>query len=518
MESARASRLTKLFKEALSGKTRVQPGNANLFLEAVRSQTDPGDCLYQLSSSDSGMDALQNAIRFNVAVPFLNEHASPLLLYFQQPGLAEISNGQLLQSLLLKIVDPPIFWNAFQQAFRDDELTPDGQKAFGWLLLQLLSLPPGPSASYREDPNLGRHIARLLSSNDIELRTLGHKVKHATDSEAAPKRDTSAFAAGSTPGGRHDNDFADFREIAIVPTPDEVQSKDPPFIRPSDFLRDPGTESTRVATHIDNQFRLLREDMLYELREELQLAMGSQKRRRATKITGLQVVGLYLHETQLRGKHVRRVKCGLQLECDKDLAIYRGVNPERRAKHIQDAKDFLRHQSLACLQSENEIIAFVTIYRDTTLLAYPDQPIIAVQLEGDEGIVKTLQKIKKCSDLTLVQIDTALFAYEFVLKALQQLRSLPLSEELLLWNPNRDVSKELSYLKRATPVANALILDPRCDLRPLLQLNEEVQLDASQSEALIAGLTQRVSLIQGPPGEFDNFDFVVVVDQKLVSD
>ncbi|KAJ2919492.1 hypothetical protein MD484_g924, partial [Candolleomyces efflorescens] len=431
---------------------------------------------------------------------FLNEHASPLLLYFQQPGLAEINNGQLLQSLLLKIVNPPIFWNAFQQAFRDDELSIDGQKAFGWLLLQLLSLPPDFSALYNETPNLSRHLARFLTSNDIDLRTLGHKIKHATESQAALNRGTSTFTAGFTPGGRHDNDFADFRDIAIVPTPDEIQSKEPAFIRPSDFLRDPSTKSNRVATHIDNQFRLLREDMLYELREELQMALGSQKRRRATKIAGLQVVGLYLHETQPRGKHVRRVRCGLQLECAEDLDIFRGVNPRRRARHIQDETDFLRHQSLACLQSDNEIIAFVTIYRDPTLLAHPDQPIIAVQLEGNEGMLKILQKIKKRGALTLVQIDTALFAYEFVLKALQRRRTLPLSEELLLWNPDSDVPEELSFLEVATPVAHALMSDHRCDLKPLLGLKEEVQLDASQTEALIAGLTQRVSLIQGPPG------------------
>ncbi|RXW21350.1 hypothetical protein EST38_g4498 [Candolleomyces aberdarensis] len=451
------------------------------------------------------MDALQNAMRFNLAVTFLNEHASPLLRYFQQPGLAEINNGQLLQPVVLKIVDPPIFWNVFQQAFLNNTLTPDGQKAFGWLLLQLVSLPPGSSASYRDDTNLNQHLLRLLSSDDIDLRTLGHKIKHATEVLKSDPSALAAGAAGSTPGGRHDNDFADYREISIVPTPDEVQCKELAFIRPIDFLRDPSTESARVASHLDNQFRLLREDMLYELKEELQLALGNQKRRRSTKITNLTVVGLYLRESQARGNNTRRAKCGLQLECKTDLPIFQGVKPGRREKYIQDERHFLRHQSLACLLSAgDEIIAFVTINRDTALLAKP-KPIIAVQLEGNEGLKKTLGKIKaSASSLTLIQIDTALFAYEFVLKALQQAHDLPLSDELFLWKPD-SIPEELEFSEQAIPVVNALLSNPRYDLKSLLQTEDPIKLDTSQSQSLLVGLMQRVSLIQGPPGTGKSF-------------
>jgi hypothetical protein len=114
--------------------------------------------------------------------------------------------------------------------------------------------------------------------------------------------------------------------------------------------------------------------------------------------------------------------------------------------------------------------------------------------------MKTLRKIRASPGLTLIQIDTALFAYEFVLKALQQTRGLPLSEELLLWKDD-SVLQELEDSEQAIPVVNALLSDPHCDLKPLLQTKDSIQLDASQSDSLLAGLVQRVSLIQGPPGE-----------------
>lgn len=46
--------------------------------------------------------------------------------------------------------------------------------------------------------------------------------------------------------------------MAILPTTDELESMDAAFIQPSDVLEDLETVSTRVAVHLDNQFRLLR--------------------------------------------------------------------------------------------------------------------------------------------------------------------------------------------------------------------------------------------------------------------
>ncbi|RXW16619.1 hypothetical protein EST38_g9234 [Candolleomyces aberdarensis] len=501
MESEqRAGRLSRLFKAGLNDKNKINAGNATLFLEAILSQEDRAHCLHQLSSPGGG-DALQSAMRFTLTPTFFNQHASPLLHYFQQPELAQISSGQLLQSVLLKIVDPPIFWDAFQKAFLDGVLNLDGQKAFGWLLLQLVSLPLDTSAPYREEYFLNQNLPRLLSSGDIDLRALGQKIKHATEVLGSG---LAVGADGSAPGGRHDNDFVDFRKIAIVPTPDEVQSKKDPFIRQSSFLQDPSNESVRVASHLDNQFRLLREDMLYELREEFKLAWGSRKGRRSTKVDNLKVVDLYLQDSQPRGRNIRRTKCGLQLQCNADLPIFKGVEPGKRESHIQGEKRLLKHQSLACLLSGNEPIAFVTLNRDTALLAKPD-PIIVVQLEGnDELIMKTLRKVKASANLTIIQIDTALFAYEFVLKALQQARGLPLSEELLLWKPN-NIPQEVETHEQAIPVVNALRADPYCDLKPLLQTKDRIKLDTSQSRSLLAGLVRRVSLIQGPPGTGKSF-------------
>ena len=99
----------------------------------------------------------------------------------------------------------------------------------------------------------------------------------------------------------------------------------------------------------------------------------------------------------------------------------------------------------------------------------------------------------------MVQIDTALFAYEPVLKAIQDIKDVPLAEELLFWNedsPTRPPSFD------EPDIVAALELDPSCELQSHLGMSSSVKLDEKQAASLVRGLTQKVSLIQGPPGEF----------------
>ncbi|KAJ7857559.1 hypothetical protein B0H13DRAFT_1158865 [Mycena leptocephala] len=81
----------------------------------------------------------------------------------------------------------------------------------------------------------------------------------------------------SAPGGRHDNDHSDFRKIAIFPTADEIACTESPFLRFAAALDEDEIVTNRVGVYLDHLYRILREDMLYELREEMQLMSGKQK-------------------------------------------------------------------------------------------------------------------------------------------------------------------------------------------------------------------------------------------------
>jgi hypothetical protein len=269
----RTSKLNKLFGAILYGQQTVTIQNAPLFLEAICAQSDPADCISRLIVSKAGLASVQAAMRSNLSSTFLNGAATALLKYIQAPELATIGRGDFLGQLVLKIVEPPIFWSPFIEAFRAKELQEDAQLCFAWLLLQLVSLPGEAANKYREfakDPAL---LNMLLTSSQLDTRTFGSKIKHIIAACGPGAAVDSEFG----PGGRHDNDFVNFREITILPTADEIASNEPAFLHPSAQLEDPDPEDTRMAMYLDSRFRLLREDMLYEMREELEIALGEKK-------------------------------------------------------------------------------------------------------------------------------------------------------------------------------------------------------------------------------------------------
>jgi hypothetical protein len=113
-------------------------------------------------------------------------------------------------------------------------------------------------------------LEKILASSDHNTRLIGYKIQHSLPFNP----DQNSPDADARPGGRHDNDHADYRQISIMPTGDELLSRERSFFRTADFLDDTENLLCRSVFHIDNQFRLLREDMLGEIREELAIMKG----------------------------------------------------------------------------------------------------------------------------------------------------------------------------------------------------------------------------------------------------
>jgi hypothetical protein len=85
------------------------------------------------------------------------------------------------------------------------------------------------------------------------------------------------------------------------------------------------------------------------------------------------------------------------------------------------------------------------------------------------------------------------------LRRLQEINHLPLKDELLHWEQDEDI--EGPSFQPSTVISD---LESRSgkDLSGLLQIKKKVILDESQMNSLCACLIQRVSLVQGPPGNF----------------
>ncbi|KAK0497757.1 hypothetical protein EDD18DRAFT_1159213 [Armillaria luteobubalina] len=484
---ARTARLRRIFDNVLQGRQSLKnPNSSHLFLQALCLQADPPACIDKILASNVGLSSLRTAFQCNATTTFLNGPATDALLYLQNPDIKTISCGQFLTKILLAIVDPPLFWDALVEAFKAKQLSQKAQQCFG------NGVSPYVPLAEEMVPLFG-------SSPHLCVRTMAQKI-HCVISLASVSPIT--FHDDLRPGGRHDNDFPDFHQIAILPTPDEISSTEAPFLRPSWVLDDPSTESHREALYLDSQFRLMREDMIHELRGELRIALGKQtvRKHRGFMVDRMRIIGVSLGG----GLREKNLKFAITFQCEDDLPQLRKLgNHAQRKAHLKKNTRLLKHQSLTCLMVGETVLAFPCIRRDEELLA-KTPPEIVLELEGEVPITSLLLKVKPTALFTILQIDTALFAYEPVLNALKRVQALPLARELLFWKEGDAIgSPEHSVgLREAISMLNKNIGQ---DLRDVMDLDKSIVLDQSQMNALLAGLTQKVSIIQGPPGTGKSF-------------
>jgi hypothetical protein len=486
-DSSRSTRLAKFLGLVLQGKRGI--GNASdtkLFLEAICDQENHQSCVEKLVASSQALVALQSALRFDVSPSFINQNTAHFIKYLSQPAVKQVCNGQFLRQLLLTIVEPPTLWKALLELYKDRLLAKDSVQAFAWLLLELISLPASSGVDVLQDAQSVSTDGSLLESPSHEIRTLGHKIQHVLLAKSSNSPVDPEFA----PGGRHDNDFTDFRKVAIFPTADEFLSAEKPFYRRADAVTEAQPEH-RVAMHLDNQFRLLREDMLAELRNDLQIARGQKKgRRSALVLRKLSPAGISC------GDEKRRKPCTLAVRCESGLEQFANLPLSRRKEFLNENRTFLKHQSFGCMIRGDEIVAFATVDRnEDALILQP--PVVMLQISGDEAFKKTLFALRLSNNVEFLLVDTPIFAYEPVLNRLQERVDLPLAEELLDLSPKNRTPE--------SPLIPELVMKQLKEssdnnVKHILKSAKDIRLDPSQMSSLIAGLTQALSLIQGPPG------------------
>ncbi|KAL9110261.1 MAG: hypothetical protein Q9227_005168 [Pyrenula ochraceoflavens] len=498
---SRSARLSRLFDLVLRGRKALHnASDGNLFLESICDQTDHSKCIERLVANPDGMNSLRKALRFDSeSAAFLNGVGSSFIRYLaEDPSVKELLGGSLLQRVLTVVVDPPTYWNPLINSHNSGLLNQHAEYGLAWLISELLSWSNAtnqPTNLYdiAEQKVTDTHKFSFLKSSSPETRAIGHKI-------AACLRNASKEheGAGQGPGGRHDNDFPDFRQIAILPTADEIYSTERPFYRRSDAVEQVESH-TRMTVHLDNQFRLLREDLLGELRNDLQIALGQKKGKRSGYVArALSFEGIDC------GSESRRKRCGLLLRCGVDFPQLKGLSSAQRKTFVKSNFNFLKDRTLGCLMDGTDIVAFATLDRDQDLLA-KDPPVLNLQISEEGALSKAILASKISPNLQFVQVSTPVFAYEPILKCLQQKIDLPLGQDLL--PEHQAITPQTSSLLSLRPVADDIESLRGRDLQPVLRTpaGKAIKLDGSQSDSLRTGLVQALSLIQGPPGTGKSF-------------
>lgn len=337
----RKRQLNKRFLDILKGSTDVDRHKA-LFLEGLSRQEDPAACVSNIVESKHGLSAVQQAMRHDLSTRFMNELGANVINYLLRAN----DTGDVLNTLLLHILSPPIFWNKFCEEFEKGNLDKNAESVFARLLAHLLRMENKDTSGYRDRAKQPSIFNRLIDSDHPEVKIAANLIKEILSTASA----TSAPSTPEGPGGRHDNDFINFRQISIVPTPHEIECTRKAFYRHASLLDDPAAKDTRIADYLDNTFRLLRAEMLYQLKDELQPILtkdNKKKRQRGTVIEGLCIAGVYTGSADQK----TRTRHGIVLQCDTDLKIFQNIKDSDRMTALRDPRGskFLRHQSLRVL-------------------------------------------------------------------------------------------------------------------------------------------------------------------------
>jgi len=494
MAAERATRLSKLLTSYIHGQRSPKSANdGKLFLEAISGSQDVASCVERLVGSKHAMESLKLALRFDITSQFFNSAFKDFVAFLMKPYVGQACGGDLLKQLLAVTVHPPTLWNALVLAHSNQELDPEGELSFAWLMLELLSWTEKPPINIDTAARNITEQQRFLAAGDRDLRALGYRIKHVLLTKTAGvKQDEFG------PGGRHDNDHHDFRKIAIYPTDDELMSKQPAFYRPANAINQQLLED-RAGMHIDNQFRLLREDFLAELRIDVSGPSSNAKNRRPRlKLQGLSLAGSYCGTARFK------TPFALALSVRRGLEQLSQRNTAERKTFLKDNPKFLKHQAFGCVLGRGRIVTFATLLRVDELLT-EGEPAIVLRTPDRTALEKLLMALKVSDQLEFLMVDTPAFAYEPVLRCLQSTVELPFREELFAIS-----SEEVEAAVRISPIAPADLIeaietDEDLDMKTRLCLQKSVSLDSSQRQSLLSGLRQTVSLIQGPPGTGKSF-------------
>lgn len=501
--TGRLGRLSRFFRDTLAGKrTIVNSADAKLFFESAFGQESASVCVESILASRHGLAAVKASVRADLSLAALQSQTLPFIQYLSHPAVKAMGEGQLLWKMLLAIAYPPTVWNAIMD--HHDELGEQHLYPLAWLAHELLSGPDDEVPEFAvDDATTLIEKGRLLRAESHDVRHLAYKIQKVTK----PQLSSGTHVASFSPGGRHDNDHANFRDIAIYPTTDEFLSTEKPFLRPAQAVAEADPDA-RADLHLDNQFRLMREDMLPEIRHDLQVALGKKARTRPNA----QVLGGLLLEGIVAGDEKYGKKCALSVTCRHGLDEleryeHRKNSRDERRKFLLDNKNYLRHQSFGALLCGNEVCGFAVIDRDLDLLC-SSPPVVCLQFSDSSALGKALVALQFAPGSQFVLVDTPMFAYEPVLNGLKAIHELPLQGILL--NPSQPREHNAIALSDELQTLVSRYQSHGDEGLPIRMQGKVIRLDRSQTDSFANALSAPVSLIQGPPGKFYWLDHGII--------
>ena len=492
----RQTRLRRFFDSVIHGKTEISSARQSiLFIEAICAQDDTALLADRLLSNHKSLEALRRCVRQDLSIDFIEGPASQLLAKIADPSLAAIDSGTVLSQILKCLLQPSFFWSACITNLKNRLLNPDTIRHVAWLLAETLRLFSAhdvePYLSLATDNQV---IDVILGSESVEARSYGYQIK-----QRALLRSGGEYHRddGLGPGGRHDNDHKNIQDIKLIPTRDEILARQPAFLREASDAFGCEDPEKRPFIYVDNMFRLLREDMVYDFREKLRKTDDIKTARPWSIVPSAVLAGIDLNDID-ETKPWRREPWAICLRSNGPLPGLEKMTKNARRTHLENARGSgsktMRHGAMVAICTGGQVIGFGYINRLVDRLS---SDLAEVVLRLDDSSDAVLDRAISGIQFDILQIDTAVFAYEPFLRRLQRMQMPRLCNIMLGDGNDLDITQPNALMQR---LVNKIGSGKGQDIQQLLKGKKSLHLDASQRAALVSGLSQCISLIQGPPG------------------
>ncbi|KAK6496986.1 hypothetical protein TWF481_001965 [Arthrobotrys musiformis] len=477
-------------------------------------ENGPEECISAIGNSLHGVFAIVEALnqRANYKdVSFLNDYAGQLFLFLtflagtNAPGSDVNSFDDHVRRIVSRIVEDNIhLFKYLMKWLKAGCLNSDTIEGLARLFLCYLEFSPKVPPHVQLFITDAKFIGELMTATYDGVQHMGATFKYWLECDAYIKAD--ATENKPAPGGRHDNDFKDYRKVRIIPTADELACLSPSFLRESTIPANLQGDS-RVGAHLDTQFRLLREEMLNEVRADYYDCIEGKtvgpKPNNTSERLKLVLKNLKWDDWDFHGAKKAR-KFGIRLLLPEGFAKYVNFGGKKFERLLSDDQGFpFKNNQLACLLIGNEVVGFGKLARDVECLREPI-PAIVFTLDDDDTVRKVIKKLWETvvdcddedQDIKLVSVDSPVYAHEPILKRLQSMKTVPLAEELLHFERGQEIEKTSFY-----PQEVLARIIPEAPLKEYVKAGAaSMAMDRAQCEAIKRALQNKVSLIQGPPG------------------
>ncbi|KAF3145705.1 hypothetical protein TWF703_006847 [Orbilia oligospora] len=501
------------------GQVKISsPEVARNFLRAVIRQSGQGNtletCISTLGDSVHGVFAIVEALNQHENlkdISFLNNYVGQLFLFLtyqvdtNAPGADVNSFDDHIRRIIGRIVeDNDILFRYLTRAAIHGKLGSDAMEGLARLIICYLNFAPKVPDHIQRIIINRKFIGKLMAATHAGVQSIGTTLKYWWDCDSQQRADhTGKYVAG----GRHDNDFRDYRKIKIIPTADEFSCLEPSYLPKSTAPANQKGDS-RVGLHLDTQFRLLREEMLNEIRADYYDCISGKgtgiKPNNTSERPKLTLKNLQWDDWDFQGARKLR-RFGIRLLLPEGFSKYVNFGGKNYDKLLADDQSFpFKNNQLAILVVDDEIVGFGKLARDVESLREPT-PAIIFTLEDTDVVSQVIKKLWDAvvardegePDIKLVCVDSPVYAHEPILKRLQTMRAIPLAKELLHFEKGKEIGKTSFHPEELIPNIN-----PETPLKDHVRAGtDSITMDRAQCVAIKRALQNKVALIQGPPGK-----------------